>query len=105
MTLSEQEAYRKLLEELKWHKGQGEVNLIICNEKIIPYIPRKFKSCVLINAPSITMETNDTPPAATTIESHSQHADNHDNTFTVQDIVAENITHSWNNFKKNSGKE
>jgi len=40
------------------------------------------------------METNDIPPAATTVESNSQLANIHDNTSTAQDNVVENNAHS-----------
>jgi len=77
-----------------WRRSQGEVNLIIHNGKIIPYIPRKFKSHVLTNIPPTTMETNNIPSATTTVESHNQLTNNHESTSTAQDNAAENNTHS-----------
>ena len=49
MTPTEREAYRKLQEEIRRRKSLGESNLIIRNGKITQYVPKKFKTRVLIN--------------------------------------------------------
>ena len=61
MTPTEREAYRKLQEEIKRRKSLGESNLIIRNGKITQYVPKKFKTCVLINNSSAVVESKDTP--------------------------------------------
>ena len=61
MTPTEREAYRKLQEEIKRRKSLGESNLIIRNGKITQYVPKKFKTRVLINNSSAVVENKDTP--------------------------------------------
>ena len=57
MTPTEHEAYRKLQEEIKRRKSLGEGNLIIQNGEIIQYVPKKFKTRVLINNPVGSKDT------------------------------------------------
>ena len=60
MTPTEREAYRKLQEEIRRRKSLGESNLIIRNGKITQYVPKKFKTRVLINNSSDVVENKDT---------------------------------------------
>ena len=61
MTPTEREAYRKLQEEFKRCKSLGESNLIIRNGKTTQYVPKKFKTHVLINNPTAVVGSKDTP--------------------------------------------
>jgi len=54
MTPTERETYKKLYEELKRRRSQGENNLIIRNGRIVPYAD-KFQSRILFNNPSNTV--------------------------------------------------
>ena len=92
MTPTEQEAYRKLQEEIKRCKSQGENNLIICNGKIIQYAPKKFRTHVLINNPPTPVENNDTsaenndaPSVTVVAESIDPSADDQNDVRMTQD--------------------
>ena len=69
MSPKEREAHKKLYEQLKRRKNQGERNLIIRHGKIVPYVPRTYRTRIITSSiPAAAPETN-SRPAATAMES------------------------------------
>lgn len=73
MTPTKCEAYRKLQEEIKRCKSQGKSQQ--CNGKIIQYVSKKFRTCILINNTPTPVENNDFPAAPVVAESNDPGAD------------------------------
>ena len=57
MSPKEREAHKKVYEELKRQRNQGENNLVIRNGKIVSYISRSYRTHV-ITSPSTTSNTS-----------------------------------------------
>ena len=69
MSPKEREAHRKVYEELKKRKNEGENNLVIRNGKIVPYIPHSYRTRVITNHSKVSISVS--KPTADGIESNA----------------------------------
>ena len=69
MSPKEREAHRKVYEELKKQKNEGENNLVIRNGKIVPYIPHSYRTRVITNHSKVSISVS--KPTADGIESNA----------------------------------
>ena len=69
MSPKEREAHKKLYEELKKRKNQGESNLVIRRGKIVPYVPHTYRTRIITNPVSATVPETNNRPTATAMES------------------------------------
>lgn len=68
MSPKEREAHKKLYEELKRRRNQGENNLVIRHGKIVPYVPRTYRTRTITN-PVHTGSNTNASLSATAMES------------------------------------
>lgn len=77
MSPKEREAHKKVYEELKKQRNEGENKLVIHNGKIVSHIPHSYRSRIMINPftasnTSVPASKNVTGDTRSTIMSNSE---------------------------------